>query len=361
MKKQILFLASLSCLIPFNATGQNKYNDLVKNQLVGPVKEVVMTRKVYGADEGYVNATRTTGFDSKGYITRSGKDTYSYDGTYTQCTCNVYPGGTTEEHYSLNKKESNNECVYSGKCTQKFDGGDGDWITTNEVINGIVFKFDESNRLLSLKQDEPTGGNLFKLLNDHCYMRKYSYRGTDALPYKVAEELDWGGDGFVYNLLISYVNIDAKGNWTHRKLYHEKTNKLLMEETRTITYYPETNKASAAQSSTQQNRIPRFTGGQAAMKKFFADNANPQKPAIATAGYGEVIVEFTVTEEGEIKDAKLKGRVSVNMDEEALRLVNMMPKWNPGIINGQPTKMKVQVGLRFLPNQAFRYIKTIVN
>lgn len=361
MKKQILFWTGMSCLMSLNVTGQNKYNDLVKNQLVGPVKEVVMTRKVYGADEGYVNATKTTSFDSKGYITRSGKDTYSYNGTYTQCNCNVYPDGTTEEHYSLTKKESTNECVYSGKFTQKFDGG-GNWITSDGVINGIIFKFDESNRLLSLKQDEPMGGNLFKLLNDYCFKRKYSYRGTDALPYRVEEELDRGGDGFVYNLLISYVNIDAKGNWTHRKLYHEKTNKLLMEETRTITYFPEANKASSTQALAQQNRIPSFKGGgQEAMKKFFASNANPRKPAIATAGYGEVIVEFTVTEEGEIKDAKLKARVSVSMDEEALRLVNIMPKWNPGLIGGQPTKMKVQVGLRFLPNQAFRYIKTIIN
>ena len=115
------------------------------------------------------------------------------------------------------------------------------------------------------------------------------------------------------------------------------------------------------QKATGPSRAPVYVGGQTAMKKFFADNANPRKPAIATAGYGEVIVEFTVTESGEVTNAKLKARVSVSMDEEALRLVRMMPKWNPGVINGEPVKMNVQVGLRFFPNQAFRYIKTIVN
>lgn len=121
----------------------------------------------------------------------------------------------------------------------------------------------------------------------------------------------------------------------------------------------DTTTTSPAPAATGPSRYPAYVGGQTAMKKFFADNANPRKPAIATAGYGEVIVQFTVTETGEIENADWKGRVSVSMDEEALRLVNMMPKWNPGLINGQPTKMKVQVGLRFFPNQEFRYIKTI--
>lgn len=107
-------------------------------------------------------------------------------------------------------------------------------------------------------------------------------------------------------------------------------------------------------------RGPSFVGGESAMKKFFADNAHPRKPAIATAGYGEVIVEFTVTETGDIIGAKWKGRVSVSMDEEALRLVKMMPKWNPGLVDGEPAKMKVQVGLRFFPNQEFRFIKAMM-
>lgn len=362
MKKQILFLVGILGLMPFDLVGQQKFNDLTKNQLFGPVKDVTFERKVYGTDIGYTNAKRTTNFDNCGYIVRSGENTYKYNEVYTQCNCHIFSGETTEEYYTLNIKELNQECMSNGKYTQKFQNGEGgEWITNSgEIENSIIFKFDASNRLLSLKQDDMMGGNLFKLLDDWCFIRTYSYRESEKLPYKVAEELDCGGDGWIYNLLIKYVNIDLKGNWTHRKIYIEESNKLLLEETRTITYYPETNSFSSIQPVPQQNKAPRFPGGESAMVKFFTDNANPRKPAIATAGYGEVIVEFTVTEEGIIENAKWKGRVSVSMDQEALRLVNMMPKWNPGFVDGQPAKMKVQVGLRFFPNQAFRYIKAML-
>lgn len=45
-----------------------------------------------------------------------------------------------------------------------------------------------------------------------------------------------------------------------------------------------------------QNSAPEFVAGQEAMKEFFNRNAKPKKPAIASAGQGEVIIEFTVTE-----------------------------------------------------------------
>lgn len=117
--------------------------------------------------------------------------------------------------------------------------------------------------------------------------------------------------------------------------------------------------ATPSTVSTEEDRAPSFVGGESAMQAFFAQNANPRKPAIATAGYGEVIVEFIVTTDGSIVDAKWKGRVLESLDKEALRLVNMMPKWNPGIVNGRPVRMKVQVGLRFYPEQEFRFIKAM--
>ncbi|QIU93400.1 energy transducer TonB [Bacteroides faecium] len=209
----------------------------------------------------------------------------------------------------------------------------------------------------------------------HGDTKKYFYRDSEKLPFKMTAEarFETGEDFATY--IFQYLNVDTHGNWTKRKVtktiksveYSDNgKNKVINSapetsfETRIITYYPEAATASTA-VATRTSQSPSFVGGQAAMKKFFADNAHPRKPAIATAGYGEVIVEFTVNESGEVSSAKLKGRVSVSMDEEALRLVNMMPKWNPGLTDGQPAKMKVQVGLRFFPNQAFRYIKAMLD
>lgn len=357
MRKLVLFLVGVFCLASTDLVGQNRFNHLVINQLFGQVKEVTTTRIVYGKDEGYKNEKVTTYFNLDGYITQSGKDIYKYNETYNQCTSHISPGADYEERCWLNKKELNNECRYDTRYAQKMDGV---WNKNDSETNGIIFKFDDLNRLLSHQQDDYTGKNIFKLLSDECFTRTYSYRGTEKLPYKVAEELDCGGDGWLYDLSIKYVNIDSKGNWTHRKLFKTVDNKLLMEEIRSINYYPDTNSPSSTQSTSQGTKSPSFPGGNAAMVKFFADNANPQLPAIATAGYGEIIVEFTVTESGAIENADLKGKVLVSLDNEALRLVRMMPKWNPGLIDGQPSKMRVQVGIRFLPNRAFRYIKAML-
>lgn len=361
MNKTILLLAHFIGLLPISIWGQNKYNDLVKNHLFGPVKEVTMTRQVYGEDEGYDNAKRTTAFDTQGYITSSEQDKYKYNETYTGCKCDIYPGGTTQEQYILDVKEKNHECVYSGKYVQRFDNG-GEWLTTNGEFQGIIFKFDTSHRISTITRNDYMGSSLFSLLNDHCANKTFYYQGNEKLPYKETEEIDRGGDEWNYSLKIKYTKFDEKRNWTHRKLYLANNNKLLMEETRTITYYPETNipATTSSQPTKGKNKVPQYVGGQIAMKKFFIQNANPRKPAIATAGYGEIVIEFTVTETGSIENAMWKARVSESLDKEAIRLVKMMPKWNPGLINGKPTRMNVQVGIRFFPQQEFRYIKTLL-
>lgn len=364
MKKQILFLAGAFCMVSLNLLGQKKYNDLMANQLSGAVKEVNTIRKLHGGvDWGDSDSKWSTQFDNNGYITKSEDYFYKWNANYTQCSCEV-PRESGERYYDLykiNVSTINNMYKYEGRYTQ-YQG-----ISDKSCGGGLVsikYQFDDSGRLLKLVNGVD-GMNYCSLIWTSlyaCNSQIFSYKGADRLPYKVVNDMEDGGESWGLNFLIKYEKVDSQGNWLHRKLYNVEKNSQFVEEIRTITYYSETNNPSSVQPATvQKNKVPVFVGGQTAMKKFFADNANPRKPAIATAGYGEVIVEFTVTESGEVTNAKLKARVSVSMDEEALRLVRMMPKWNPGVINGEPVKMNVQVGLRFFPNQAFRYIKTIVN
>lgn len=290
------------------------------------------------------------------------------------------------------KERSENVYTYSNPSQYTIDGHGSYKITfadNKRIVTDAMeadwpehYIFDNQGRLIEAKY----------MMWPAMATEKYTYTGTERLPSKsTLDHYDEMGT-YSYTYLYEYVNVDSHGNWTKRKVngtfkmseYVENgpdkisTEKKTYFETRTITYYPEpestttsatpttpstsaTPTAPATPKATGPNRAPTYVGGQPAMKKFFADNAKPRKPAIETAGYGEVIIEFTVTETGEVANAKLKARVSVSMDEEALRLVRMMPKWNPGLINGEPTRMRVQVGLRFFPNQAFRYIKTIVD
>lgn len=54
------------------------------------------------------------------------------------------------------------------------------------------------------------------------------------------------------------------------------------------------------------------------------------------SGEGKVKIKFTITEDGSITNVKLAEGVGNLWDENALRFVNEMPKWNPANYNGMP-------------------------
>lgn len=63
-----------------------------------------------------------------------------------------------------------------------------------------------------------------------------------------------------------------------------------------------------------------------------------QYPAVAAENgvQGKVIVRFVVGKDGSVSQASVVRSVDPALDREALRAVNAMPKWNPGMNNGQP-------------------------
>ena len=62
---------------------------------------------------------------------------------------------------------------------------------------------------------------------------------------------------------------------------------------------------------------------------------------------GKVYVQFTVAKDGSIEEAKVLRSVSGWLDKEALRLVNSMPKWNPGKMGGKAVKCRFNLPVVF--------------
>lgn len=344
MRKLVLFLVSILCVIPITLMGQNTVSSSVKLK-----PEQMTARKAKGL---YGNVKTVT--DNKG-------ESISFNQLGNIISIESKEDGKRTYSYS-----SPSQYTVDGYGPYKITFTDNSRIVTDTSDPGVpdVYTFDNQGRLM-------THQFLYYMSID---TETYKYKGSEKLPSMMIFEDHYETGEELYTNSFENITIDAYGNWTKRKvtITQESTeyvengkDKVTTEtktfyETRTITYYPDTDSSSSIQPAAQQLKSPSFPGGNAAMVKFFADNANPQLPAIATAGYGEIIVEFTVTESGAIENADLKGKVLVSLDNEALRLVRMMPKWNPGLIDGQPSKMKVQVGIRFLPNRAFRYIKAML-
>ncbi len=83
--------------------------------------------------------------------------------------------------------------------------------------------------------------------------------------------------------------------------------------------------------------MPQFPEGEAAMMDFIAKNL--RYPIIQQCEIppvqGRVIVRFRITKTGKIDNISILKGLEDRFDQEAIRLVKSMPKWNPGKQNGE--------------------------
>ncbi len=59
------------------------------------------------------------------------------------------------------------------------------------------------------------------------------------------------------------------------------------------------------------------------------------------------MVNFVVNEDGSISDVKVVRGIGRGCDEEAMRVVKMMPKWKPGRQKGEPVKVSYTLPISF--------------
>lgn len=75
---------------------------------------------------------------------------------------------------------------------------------------------------------------------------------------------------------------------------------------------------------------PEFIGGKTQLLRYIADSIQYPFVAKQLKTQGKVIVQFLVDKTGKISDAKVLKSLDYFLDKEALRVINSMPKWNPG-------------------------------
>jgi len=75
------------------------------------------------------------------------------------------------------------------------------------------------------------------------------------------------------------------------------------------------------------------------MSDYISRNMYYPDSAIKHHIQGRVLVQFVVNEDGSISDAKVLKGIGYGCDEEALRVLKMMPPWKPGKQNGKPVKV----------------------
>ncbi len=76
---------------------------------------------------------------------------------------------------------------------------------------------------------------------------------------------------------------------------------------------------------------PQFPGGENAMLAFIAQNFKYPRIDLEQGISGKIFVAFTIDKDGQVINTRIHCGIASASDSEALRVVNMMPKWTPGV------------------------------
>lgn len=94
-----------------------------------------------------------------------------------------------------------------------------------------------------------------------------------------------------------------------------------------------------------------FPGGTDSLRRYIIDNIRMDSIIGFTDNemYNKVFVRFVVNREGIVERATIDRASDYcpPCNKEALRLVRSMPKWSPGLLNGQPVAMYFRLPIIF--------------
>jgi TonB family protein len=94
--------------------------------------------------------------------------------------------------------------------------------------------------------------------------------------------------------------------------------------------------------------MPQFPGGQDSLKLFIATNCIYPQETFKKKSKGTVYVIFYINEDGSVSDIYVKNReIEFLLQNEAIRVIQLMPKWKPGYQDGEPVKILITLPIKF--------------
>lgn len=108
------------------------------------------------------------------------------------------------------------------------------------------------------------------------------------------------------------------------------------------------NNLSTADSTFVVEEMPKYPGGEIELVKYIAKNFK-YPSTNGNLSKTKIYAEFIIDKNGAVKNAKILKGISPDLDKEALRVINSMPKWIPGKQAGKPVdvKMRYPIQLEF--------------
>jgi periplasmic protein TonB len=95
-------------------------------------------------------------------------------------------------------------------------------------------------------------------------------------------------------------------------------------------------------------KLPEYPGGRTAMDKFLRDNIKYPSVALVKKLAGVVYISFLVNHEGKVDKVKIIKSLDVTLDNEAMRVIRLMPRWVPGKRHGKAVNVMLTLPIRFI-------------
>ena len=213
-------------------------------------------------------------------------------------------------------------------------------------LSGVVMEY-PSNKLLAGASVIVRGTNNGTLTNE---------KGEFEIQVKKGDVLVVSFVGLQTQIIP--IKIDGSSGGNIKLGVHMKADVQNMEEIVVVGYAPEEEKKQpVVKEEVKQpeeevifqvvEQMPEFPGGMGEAMKFLAKNIKYPVAAQQAKIEGRVIVQFVVGKDGSISDVHTVRSVSPELDAEAVRVVSMMPKWNPGKQRGKAVSVKYTMPIMF--------------
>lgn len=93
--------------------------------------------------------------------------------------------------------------------------------------------------------------------------------------------------------------------------------------------------------------MPQFPRGEKAMMAYISKNLKYPENALRNGISGLVVISFIVEKDGSIKTPEVIKSVSNDLDAEAIRVIQTMPRWKPGLHEGNLVPVYFNLPVRF--------------
>ncbi|WP_435354486.1 TonB family protein [Emticicia sp. SJ17W-69] len=115
-----------------------------------------------------------------------------------------------------------------------------------------------------------------------------------------------------------------------------------------------TNTVESEEIFTTVEENPTFPDGIKNMYQYIARNLRYPESAQKANVQGKVFVKFIVRKDGSVSDLQVLKGIGFGCDEETVRVLGSMPKWNPGKQNGKPVNVYFTMPVNFILEEVKR-------